>query len=250
MPTMQSHCSVVGLRTDHMPWSDHPHHLHQECVMSVKAIAKPASSLLSPQDHALLLVDHQSQMAFNTKSIDITNLRVNAGILARAAKGFGVPTIISTISRESFAGPLFDEITDVFPDAEITDRTTSNGWEDEKLVARVNATGKNRLVIAGLWTSVCVNGPVLSALEQGFEVYVVTDACGDCTSEAHERAIERMIQAGARPITALTYLLELQRDWARTETYDLTTGIAMKLGGAFGIGIQYAKTMFGAHESH
>ncbi|GGI54907.1 hydrolase [Oxalicibacterium solurbis] len=217
--------------------------------MSIKAIAKPASSLLSPNDHALVLIDHQSQMAFNTKSIDVTNLRANTGILAHAARGFKVPTIISTISKDTFAGPLFDEITEAFPDAEVTDRTTSNAWEDENFIKRINAVGKNRLVMAGLWTSVCCNGPVVSALEQGFEVYVVTDACGDCTLEAHERAVERMIQAGARPITSLTYLLELQRDWARTETYDVTTGISMKFGGAFGIGIQYVKTMFGAHDA-
>ena len=89
---------------------------------------------------------------------------------------------------------------------------------------------------------------MLSALEQGFKVYVVTDACGDCTAEAHERAVQRMLQAGARPITALTYLLELQRDWARVETYDLTTGISVEFGGAFGIGIQYAKAMLGGHQ--
>lgn len=214
--------------------------------MSIKAIAKPASSLLSPKDHTLILIDHQSQMAFDTKSIDITLLRTNAAILANTAKGFKVPTIVSTISKDSFAGPLFDEITDALPDVEVTDRTTSNAWEDEKFVARVNAAGKDRLVIAGLWTSVCCNGPVLSALEQGYEVYVVTDACGDGSEEAHERAVSRMIQAGARPITALTYLLELQRDWARLETYDVTTGIAMKFGGAFGVGVKYAKTMFAA----
>ncbi|WP_133646272.1 hydrolase [Paraburkholderia flava] len=214
--------------------------------MSIKAIAKPASSLLSPKDHTLILIDHQSQMAFDTKSIDITALRTNAAILANTAKGFKVPTIVSTISKDSFAGPLFDEISDALPDVEVTDRTTSNAWEDEKFVARVNAAGKDRLVIAGLWTSVCCNGPVLSALEQGYEVYVVTDACGDGSEEAHERAVSRMIQTGARPITALTYLLELQRDWARVETYDVTTGIAMKFGGAFGVGVKYAKTMFAA----
>lgn len=215
--------------------------------MSIKASAKPAQSLLSPHDHALILIDHQSEMAFNTKSIDVTNLRTNTAILANTAKGFKVPAIITTISKDTFAGPLFDEITEAFPDAEVIDRTTSNGWEDENLIARINATGKNRLVMAGLWTSVCCNGPVLSALEQGYEVYVVTDACGDCTAEAHERAVQRMVQAGARPITALTYLLELQRDWARLETYDLTTGIARKFGGAFGVGIQYAKTMLSPH---
>lgn len=212
--------------------------------MSIKATAKPADTLLSPRDHALILIDHQSQMAFNTKSIDLTGLRANVGILAETAKGFNVPTIISTISKDSFAGPLFDEITETFPNAEVTDRTTSNAWEDKNFIARVNAVGKDRLVMGGLWTSVCCNGPVLSALEQGYEVYVVTDACGDTTEEAHERAVARMVQAGARPLTALTYLLELQRDWARLETYEITTGIARKYGGAFGIGINYAKTMF------
>jgi nicotinamidase-related amidase len=215
--------------------------------VSIKAIAKPARTLLSPSDHAMILIDHQSQMAFNTMSIDITNLRTNVAILAHAAKGFKVPTIITTISKDTFAGPLFSEITDVFPDAEVIDRSTLNGWEDENLIRRVNAVGKDRLVMCGLWTSVCCNGPVLSALEQGYEVYIVTDACGDCTPEAHERAVERMIQAGARPITALGYLSELQRDWARVETYDLTTGIAQQYGGAFGIGVQYVKTMFEIH---
>jgi nicotinamidase-related amidase len=219
----------------------------KETDVSIKAIAKPAKSLLSPTDHALVLIDHQSQMAFNTKSIDITNLRANVAILAHTAKGFKVPTIITTISKDTFAGPLFSEITEVFPDAEVTDRTTLNGWEDENLIRRINAVGKDRLVMCGLWTSVCCNGPVLSALEQGYEVYLVTDACGDCTPEAHERAVERMIQAGAHPITALGYLSEMQRDWARLETYDLTTSIAKQYGGAFGVGIQYVKTMFESH---
>jgi nicotinamidase-related amidase len=214
----------------------------------IKAIAKPAKSLLSPNDHALILIDHQSQMAFATKSIDVSSLRINAGILAHTAKGFKVPTLLTTISKDTFAGPLFDEITAALPDANIVDRTTSNAWEDEKFIARINALGKDRLVVCGLWTSVCCNGPVISALEQGYEVYVVTDACGDCTLEAHERALERMIQAGARPITALSYLLELQRDWARLETYAITTGISRRFGGAFGVGIQYVNAMLGAHQ--
>ncbi len=211
--------------------------------MSIKAVAKPARSLLSPTDHALVLIDHQSQMASDVRSIDPTNLRNNVWIIAQAAKGFKVPTILTTIAKDTFAGPLFPEVTEAFPSAEVTDRTTSNAWEDANFIRRINAAGKDRLVIAGLWTSVCCNGPVVSAIEQGFEVYVVTDACGDSTAEAHERAVARMIQAGARPITALTYLLELQRDWARLETYDTTTAIAKRFGGAFGIGIQYAKTM-------
>ena len=103
-------------------------------------------------------------------------------------------------------------------------------------------------MLAGLWTSVCIVGPALSALDQGFEVYVIADACGDVSTEAHERAMDRMVQAGARPITSLQYLLELQRDWARTDSYEMTTGIAKKFGGAYGIGINYAKSMFNAHE--
>src|SRR5690606_27565902 len=105
--------------------------VYEETTMSINATAKPAKSLLSPHDHTLVLIDHQSEMAFNVKSIDVTNLRTNTAILANTAKGFKVPTIISTISKDSFAGPLFEEITDVFPDAEVTDRTTSNAWEDE-----------------------------------------------------------------------------------------------------------------------
>lgn len=123
-----------------------------------------------------------------------------------------------------------------------------NTWEDEAVIDEVNRMGKDRLVMAGLWTSVCIVGPVLSALEQGYEVYVITDASGDITEEAHERAVTRMVQAGAKPITSLQYLLELQRDWARGETYDSTTGIARQWGGAYGLGITYAKAMFGASE--
>jgi nicotinamidase-related amidase len=105
-------------------------------------------------------------------------------------------------------------------------------------------------VLSGLWTGVCIVGPALSAIEQGFEVYVLADACGDVSTEAHNRAMDRMVQVGAQPMTSLQYMLELQRDWARTETYDMTTGIAKKFGGAYGLGIIYAKQMFGASEAH
>jgi nicotinamidase-related amidase len=117
------------------------------------------------------------------------------------------------------------------------------------VIEEINRIGKERIVLAGLWTSVCIAGPALSALDQGFEVYVIADACGDVSDQAHERAIERMVQAGARPMTSMQYLLELQRDWARTETYDATTGLAKALGGAYGLGITYAKTMLGEHAS-
>ena len=218
--------------------------------MSIKATPTPGAGLLNPQDHTLILIDHQSQMSFATHSIDANTLRTNTALVANAAAGFGVSTILTTVAEKSFSGPIFSEITDAFPDTEVTDRTSMNTWEDANVIARVNGIGKDRLVFAGLWTSVCIVGPTLSALDQGFEAYVISDACGDVSTEAHERAMQRMIQAGVRPMTALQYMLELQRDWARAETYELTTGIAKKFGGAYGLGIIYAKTMFGASESH
>lgn len=215
-----------------------------------KAVAAPGPLLLTPTDHTLILIDFQSQMSFATKSIDAVNLRNNAALISRAAAGFKVPTILTTVAEKSFSGPMFSEITDAFPGQTLIDRTSMNTWEDAAVIDAVNATAKSRIVLAGLWTGVCIVGPALSALDQGFEVYVITDACGDVSEEAHERAVERMIQAGARPMTALQYLLELQRDWARTGTYDMTTGIARTFGGAYGLGIIYAKTMFGASEGH
>jgi nicotinamidase-related amidase len=216
--------------------------------MTITATPTPGKSLLSPNDHTLIMIDFQSQMAFATKSIDTTLLRNNAALVANAAAGFGVSTILTTVAEKSFSGPMFSEITDPFPGQKLLDRTSMNTWEDAAVIDEVNRIGKERIVFAGLWTSVCIVGPVASAIDQGFDVYFIADACGDISAEAHERAVERMIQLGAKPMTSLQYLLELQRDWARTETYDFTTGVAKKWGGAYGLGVTYAKTMFGASE--
>jgi nicotinamidase-related amidase len=218
--------------------------------MPITATPTPGSLLLTPDDHMLILIDFQSQMAFATRSIDAVALRSNAALISRAAAGFKVPTILTTVAEKSFSGPMFSEITDAFPGQKLLDRTSMNTWEDAAVIARVNEIGQPRIVLAGLWTGVCIVGPALSAIEQGFEVYVIADACGDVSDEAHERAMQRMIQAGVRPMTALQYLLELQRDWARGATYGLTTGIAKTFGGAYGLGIVYAKSMFGASEGH
>ncbi len=208
----------------------------------------PGAKLLSPKDHTLVMIDFQSQMAFATKSIDIVQLRQHAALVASAAAGFGVSTILTTVAEKSFSGPMFEEVTAPFPGQALLDRTSMNTWEDAAVIRQINEIGKSRIMLAGLWTSVCIVGPALSAIDQGFEVFVITDACGDVSTEAHERAVARMVQAGAQPMTSLQDLLELQRDWARTETYEMTTGIAKKLGGGYGLGITYAKTMFGAHE--
>jgi nicotinamidase-related amidase len=188
-------------------------------------------------------------MAFATKSIDPVTLRNNAGLVANAARVFDVSTILTTVAEKSFSGPMFDEIKAAFPKAKMLDRTSMNTWEDKNVIEEVNRIGKSRVVICGLWTSVCIVGPALSALDQGFEVYVITDACGDVSDEAHERAVARMVQLGVRPMTALQYLLELQRDWARSATYEATTGLAKTFGGAYGLGIIYAKAMLGEHAS-
>ncbi len=208
----------------------------------------PGRTLLSPADHTLIMIDFQSQMAFATKSIDPVVLRNNAALVANAAKAFNVSTVLTTVAEKTFSGPMFDEIKTAFPGANVLDRTSMNTWEDKNVIAQINRIGKTRIVLAGLWTSVCIVGPAVSALDQGFEVYVIADACGDVSEEAHERAIARMVQLGIRPMTSLQYLLELQRDWARGETYEATTGVARTFGGAYGLGLVYAKTMFGAHE--
>ena len=208
----------------------------------------PGKGLLSPTDHTLILIDHQPQMAFATRSHDIVELRNNVTGLAKAAKTFAVPTILTTVAEESFSGPLFPEIQAVFPDQAPIDRTTMNTWEDDRVTDAVEDYGRRKLVIAALWTEVCGVGPVLSAIDDGYEVYFVTDASGGVSREAHDMAVQRMIQAGAHPITWLQYLLELQRDWARGDTYDAVTGIAKEHGGGYGLGIIYAKTMFGASE--
>jgi nicotinamidase-related amidase len=210
-----------------------------------QASPKPGRTLLTPADHTLILIDFQSQMAFATKSIDSVVLRNNAAMVAKAAKGFGVSTILTTAAEKTFSGPMFAEVTEPFPGQARIDRTTMNAWEDKNVIERVNQIAKQRIVLAGLWTSVCIVDPALSAIDQGFEVYFIADACGDVSEEAHERAVQRMIQAGARPMTSLQYLLELQRDWGRSDTYDLTTGIAKEHGGGYGLGIIYGRTMFG-----
>ncbi|NQX40916.1 Nicotinamidase-related amidase [Pedobacter steynii] len=206
---------------------------------------KPSPDLLSPENHALVLIDFEGQMAFATKSISITELRTNAAIIAGASQIFKVPTIVTTVAEDVFSGPVFPEIEAFYPQATsgYIDRTSMNTWEDEPAYKAITATGKQKLVLAGLWTGVCIVGPALSALAEGFDVFVVTDACGDVSVEAHERAVQRMVHAGVKPITAVQYILELQRDWARTETYVAVTDLMKKYGAGYGLGIQYAHKM-------
>lgn len=206
---------------------------------------KPSPELLSPTNHALVLIDHEGQMAFATKNITTEELRNNVAIVAGASKIFKVPTVVTTVAERSFSGPVFPEIQEFYPEAtsNYIDRTTMNTWEDKNAHKAIVSKNKKKLVMGGLWTSVCIVGPVLSAMSEGYDVYVITDASGDVSKEAHDQAVTRMVQAGAKPITSIQYLLELQRDWARQETYKAVTDLVKKYGGAYGLGIQYAQDM-------
>lgn len=221
------------------------------CLIFSCALAqKPGARLLDPSNHALVMIDHQSQMAFATKSITTEELRSNVGLVVGTASIFKIPTVITTVAQKTFSGPVFPEIAEFFPEAvtKYIDRTTMNTWEDVNAHKAITAKGKKKIVFAGLWTEVCIVGPALSALAEGYEVYVITDACGGVSAEAHQMAIQRVVQAGAQPMTSLQYLLELQRDWARSDTYTPVNNLAKRFGGAYGLGIQYAKEMFNSQE--
>lgn len=206
--------------------------------------ANASKELLNPTNHTLLMIDHESQMAFAVESQPIEELRNNTGLLSAAATLYKVPTIITTVAERSFSGPVFPEIKEYFPnEKDYIDRTTMNSWEDTRVVKAVADTGKKKLVIAGLWTEVCTLSAALSSLEDGYDVYVVTDASGGTSQEAHDMAITRMVQAGVKPITSLQYLLEIHRDWARSNKYMEVVKISKKYGGAYGLGIDYIKTM-------
>lgn len=199
--------------------------------------------LLNPQNSVVIFIDHQPQMAFGVANIDRQQLKNNTVGLAKAAKIFNVPTIYTSVETESFSGYIWPELLAVHPESKPIERTSMNSWEDPKFVEAVKATGRKKLVMAALWTEVCLNFPTLMAIEAGYEVYIVTDASGGTSVDAHERSIDRMVQAGAIPVTWQQVLLEYQRDWSRKETYDAVMGLVQEHSGAYGMGVDYAYTM-------
>ena len=199
--------------------------------------------LLNPQNCAVIFIDHQPQMTFGVTSIDRQALTNNVVGLAKAAKVFQVPVILTSVETKSFSGYIWPQLLEVFPGQAPIERTSMNSWEDAALVAAVEQTGRKKLVLAGLWTEVCIVFPALQALAAGYEVYVVEDACGGTSVAAHTAAMQRLIQAGAVPVTWLQVLLEFQRDWARRDTYDAVIGIVKQHAGAYGAGVEYAYTM-------
>jgi len=198
--------------------------------------------LLTPDNCVVTFIDHQPQMAFGVGSIDSQLLKNNVVALAKSTEVFDVPTILTAVETESFSGYIWPELLDALPDNEPIERSSMNAWDENQFVEAVGSTGRSKLLLAGLWTEVCVNLPALEALDDGYEVYAVTDASGGTTVEAHDMAIERMTQAGVTPVTWQQVLLEWQRDWSREETYDPTLQIVKEHSGAYGMGVDYAFT--------
>lgn len=203
--------------------------------------------LLNPNETVLTLIDYQPATYFGVESHDRRSIIHNVMILAKTAQLFEVPTVLSTIAAQSFSGPFTPEITALFPNQPVYDRTSINAWLDPAYRKALAATGRKRVVIAGLWTEACVLFPALELLAAGYEVFVPTDACGDVSVEAHERAVTRLVQAGAVPITSLQLLFELQQDWARTETYDGAMEI-MKEHSPYGIQVRFSQWALGGNK--
>ena len=192
------------------------------------------ASLLRPEDSIVVLIDHQPFQLANLNSHEPQMVINNSAALAKAAKAFGVPVILTSVVAER-GGVIFSQITDVFPDQEVIDRTLINTWEDEKVVDAVKRTGRKQLIIAGLWTEICVAMPAIQAAGEGWDVTVVTDASGGVSVEAHEVAIQRMIAAGVNMMTWLAVAAEWQRDWARTEHVDGLIEVMKQHAGGSGV---------------
>ncbi len=188
-------------------------------------------ALLNPEDSVLVLIDHQPFQFANTRNMDPTLIINNVVGLAKAAKAFKVPTILTTVIKDR-GGNLLPALQAVFPEQAPIDRTTLNSWEDARVVDAVKKTGRKKLIFAALWTEICLAYPVIHALGDGYDVYFVTDASGGVSVEAHDRAVQRMIQAGAIPVTWAGVMSEWQRDWAREATVGAVAEIVMAHCGA------------------
>ncbi len=200
-------------------------------------------SLLTPQNCTLIFIDHQPQMTFGVTSIDRQTLINNTVGLAKAARIFNAPVILTTVETKSFSGNMWPQLLEIFPEKQPIERTSMNSWEDKKFVAEIERIGRKKLVIAALWTEVCLCFPAIQAMEAGYEVYAVEDASGGTSEVAHRNAMQRVVQAGAVPVSWLQVLLEFQRDWARKETYDAVMKLVIDHAGAYGQGVEYAYTM-------
>ncbi|MGE7992653.1 hydrolase [Pseudomonas sp. NPDC089554] len=205
---------------------------------------KSKTEVLTPQNCQLIFIDQQPQMAFGVQSIDRQTLKNNTVALAKAAKIFEVPTTITTVETDSFSGHTYPELLAVFPDTPLLERTSMNSWDDQKVRDALKRNGRKKIVVSGLWTEVCNTTFALSAMHDAdYEIYMVADASGGVTQQAHDYAMQRMIQAGVVPVTWQQVLLEWQRDWKNRDTYDAVMELVKEHSGAYGMGVDYAYTM-------
>jgi nicotinamidase-related amidase len=207
-------------------------------------MTNPKLEVLTPTNCQLIFIDHQPQMAFGVQSIDRQVLKNNTVALAKSAKVFNIPTIITTVETQAFSGPTYPELLDAVPGAPILERSSMNSWDDQKVRDALAKNGKKKVIVSGLWTEVCNNSFALCAmLEGGYEIYMVADASGGTSKDAHDYAMQRMIQAGVVPVTWQQVMLEWQRDWAHRDTYEAVMAIVREHSGAYGMGVDYAYTM-------
>lgn len=199
--------------------------------------------LYTPADTAVVFIDHQPQMTFGVANIERATLMNNVVLLAKVAKEFGVPTVLTSVETESFSGYVWPQLLDVFPGQAVVERSSMNSWDDAGFRAAIEATGRKNIIMTGLWTEVCVTWPTIEMLGAGYNIYVVEDCCGATSPAAHEAALSRMVQAGAVRLTTIGALLEFQRDWKNREHYDALMGILKQHAGAYGAGVEYAYTM-------
>jgi nicotinamidase-related amidase len=199
--------------------------------------------LLTPENSVVTIIDLQPQMLFGVANFDRQLVINNNVMLAKAARVFSVPVVLSTVESKAFSGPMWPQVQAVCPGQKPIERSSMNAWDDANFVAAVKKTGRKKIVLAGLWTETCVALPTIQMIHDGYEVYVVEDCCGDVSALSHQNAMQRVIQAGAKPVTAMSVMLEWQRDWAHRGTYDAVMDIVRNHCGAYGSGVEYAYTM-------
>lgn len=202
-----------------------------------------SETLIKPDECVLLLVDMQAGLGFGTESISRQILLNNAVALARTAAAFKVPVVATTSASKVYSGPLFPQLQAVLPELKTIERRNMNAWEDDAVRAAVQSTDRKRILLAGLLTEACVSFPALSALKDGYDVFVVGDTCGGLTTVSHDLALRRMEQAGGHLTSWIQVLLEFQRDWTHHDTYEAARAIVVENGGGYGMGLAYAREM-------
>jgi nicotinamidase-related amidase len=201
------------------------------------------NKLYTPADSAIVFIDHQPQMLFGVANADRATLINNVTLLAKCAKEYSIPAVLTAVETESFSGYVWPQLLDVFPGQSVVERSSMNSWDDAAFRKAVEATGRKNIIMTGLWTEVCVCWPTIEMLGAGYNVYVVEDCCGATSPAAQEAALSRMVQAGAVRLTTIAALLEWQRDWKNKEHYNALMGLLKQQAGAYGVGVEYAYTM-------